>query len=81
MVRQIGENALQRTVRLLKEFSVKVGVQDNQEIQLRLAPTGEGELVLAPAEETVFSFETPEQMTKYLEGGTLSQILKSRKAA
>ena len=81
--RQVGENALQRMVRLLREFSQKM-VKDNQEIQVRISPDGSGELSAVEGgflDSPVFNFHSPEELVRYLESGALSQILMSRRAS
>ena len=86
MAKTIGENALKRAVRLLKELNQSLVKHDNEEIVLRLHQDGSGALAHMTENdeglsgEFMFNFDSPDELMSYLESGPLGQILKSRRA-
>jgi hypothetical protein len=79
--RTAGENAAQKLVRLLAKFNremVEEGSGD--EIQVQLRQNGSGTLALySPGigEQALYGFESPEDLTQYLELTPLSRLLAS----
>jgi 23S rRNA U2552 (ribose-2'-O)-methylase RlmE/FtsJ len=76
----IGENALNRSVRLLRELNEKLIKSGNQEIELRLSGDGSGQLALLEGGEvlvsgyTLFEFDSTDQLVKFLEADALTQM-------
>ncbi len=71
-----GENALERTRRLLKQVNDRFADPGQPEIRfidLKLTPAGDG-CFHYPTGEVVFEFDALDEMTTFLEGSTADQV-------
>jgi hypothetical protein len=77
----VGENALQRVVRLLRKANdelVDVGTEEH--LYYRMQTDGSGALLLSCEEkgvvkEVIFGFDSPEVLVKFLEARQLDRLL------
>ncbi len=80
--RNIGENALQKIVRLLGKLNAELCEEGSgQNIDLVLEATGSGALMLEKGTfppYPLWTFEALEELANFLEGSKLSQMLAIR---
>lgn len=79
--RIVGENILNRLVRLLNEFNER-NVTGDAEVELRLSPNGAGQLVYTkqdPDEDAViYDFSDTAQLIHFLEMSPIDQMREIR---